>query len=345
MVGRKLVYYGPHNIVLEDMAELPPCDAGCLLVKVEAAAVCGSDIKAFNVGNPKMMPGRTMGHEFVGVVVKADEVSGFREGDRVTMATTIGCGKCCYCAMGKSNLCPDSKAMGFFFDGALASYVTIPRIAVENGNVIRVQDDIPAEVLALCEPMSCVLNSLSRVPVEQIGSAVIIGLGALGMLHAIALREFGAKNIVCCDFPGKKKDLTGMLGFKTVVPEQLDKCYLELSDGLGFELVAITAPSNDVQAKAPKLARKGGYVSYFASLPVSDEKITISSRTLHYNELSLFGTSDSTVEHVKSAVEMIGRQKNTISELITVLPFEEVISGIDGVLDMKYAKVVVKPNA
>ena len=345
MVGKKLVYYGPHNIVLEDMAEFPPCDVGCLLVKVEAAAVCGSDIKAFNVGNPKMIPGRTMGHEFVGVVVKADEASGFREGDRVTMATTIGCGKCYYCAMGKSNLCPDSKAMGFFYDGALASYVAIPRIAVENGNVVRVPDDIPAEVLALCEPMSCVLNSLSRLPVRQIGSAVIIGLGALGILHAIALREFGVKNIVCCDFPGKKKDLTEKLGFKTVVPEELDICYSELSDGLGFELVVITAPSNDVQARAPKFARKGGYVSYFASLPVSDEEITISSRALHYNELNLFGTSDSTAGHVKAAVAMIGRQKNTISELITVLPFEEIISGIDGVLNMKYAKVVVKPNA
>jgi len=234
--------------------------------------------------------------------------------------------------------------MGFFHDGALASYVTIPRSAVENGNVIRVPDDIPAEVLALSEPMSCVLNSISQIPVDKIGSVLIIGLGALGLLHAIALREFGVANIVCCDFPGRKMDITKELGFRTIVPEELDARYLELSDDLGFELVVITAPSNAVQAKAPKYARKGGYVSYFASLPVSEEQITISSRTLHYNELKYFGTSDSTAEHVKAAVGVIGKQKDAISEIITVLPIEDVLSGIDGVLEMKYAKIVVKPN-
>jgi len=344
MVGKKLVYYGPQNITLEEMSELPMCDCGCLLVKVEAAAVCGSDIKAFNVGNPKMQPGRTMGHEFVGTVVKANKAADFHEGDRVTMATTIGCGECYYCKLGKSNLCPDSKAMGFFHNGALASYVTIPRSAVENGNVVRVSTDIPSEVLALSEPMSCVLNGISQVPVESIGSALVIGLGALGMLHAIALREFGVGNVVCCDFPGRKSDITQALGFPTVVPEDLDKRYLDMSDGLGFELVVITAPSNAVQAQAPMYARKGGYVSYFASLPISDEKIAISSRTLHYNELKYFGTSDSTVEHVKAAVEVIGKQKDAIAKIITVLPIEDVKSGIEGVLEMKYAKVVVKPN-
>jgi len=234
--------------------------------------------------------------------------------------------------------------MGFFYDGALASYVVIPRKAIENGNVVHAPEDIPAEILALSEPMSCVLNSLSRILVGEIKSALIIGLGALGMFHAIALKEFGVERIVGCDFPGKKIDLTAELGFQTISPDELDSRYLELSDDLGFELVVITAPSNAVQAVAPKYARKGGYVSYFASLPVSDEKIEISSRTLHYNELVFFGTSDSTVEHVKAAVNVIGKQRDAIAKVITVLPIENVMSGIDGVMDMTYAKVVVTPG-
>jgi len=344
MVGKKLVYYGPGDIRLEEMPQLPECGEGCLLIKVEATAVCGSDVKAYRVGNPKMLPGRVMGHEFVGRVIEANNVEGFAIGDRVTMATTIGCGECYYCGFGKSNLCLQSKAMGFFYDGALASYVVIPRKALENGNVFCVPEDIPAQALALSEPTSCVLNDLSRIPVNTMSTALVIGLGALGILHAIVLREFGVGQIIGCDFPGKKKNLTAELGFETVTPDELEEKYLALSDGLGFELVVITAPDNNVQATAPKYARKGGYVSYFASLPASNEIIAVSSRLLHYNELVFIGTSDSTVEHVKAAVDVIGRQRDAIAKLVTVMPIDEVRAGIEGVIDMSLAKVVVMPN-
>ncbi|MDR1412058.1 MAG: alcohol dehydrogenase catalytic domain-containing protein, partial [Spirochaetaceae bacterium] len=233
---RKIVYHGVKDLRLEESAELPACEEGGLLIKVEAFAICGSDIKAYNVGNPKIVPPRTVGHEFVGFVEES-KAPGFACGDRVTMATTIGCGNCYYCQKGKPNLCPDAKAMGFYYDGGMAEYTAVPALAVRNGNVVKVPADIPAVVAAVTEPMSCVMNGLSRIPAADLECAVVIGLGALGLFHSIALRNLGLKNIVCCDFPGAKFDLARGMGFTTLTPDELKAQYRDLSGGLGFELV------------------------------------------------------------------------------------------------------------
>lgn len=180
MVGKKVVYYGPKDLRLEDMESVPVCGPGELVCEVEAAAICGSDIKAYNVGNPKMQPPCTPGHEFVGTLVAVGEgVEDFAVGERITMATTIGCGECVYCKEGRTNVCLNAKPMGFVYNGAMAKYVVIPAHAVKMGNVVKV-GDLAKEVAAVAEPMSCVMNGLGRIPVETFKSAVVIGLGALG---------------------------------------------------------------------------------------------------------------------------------------------------------------------
>jgi len=340
---KRVVFYGPGDVRVEPLAAPPACEDGGLLVQVEAAAICGSDIKAYHSGNPKLTPGCTMGHEFVGRVAQSRS-GAFQAGDRVTMATTIGCGQCAYCAKGEFNRCPGARAMGFKYDGAMSSFVAIPKLALDNGNVVPVSEALPREVAALAEPMSCVMNGLSRFPAGSLSCALVIGMGALGLLHAIALKERGVGRIACCEFPGVKKDMADALGFQTLTPGELKERYLELSDGLGFELVVLTAPANAVQAEAPMYARRGGYVSYFASLPVKDEQITLSSRLLHYNELTYYGTSDSTARHVRLALRTLENQAEAVASVVTVLPIDQALEGMLGVTQMRYAKVVLLPE-
>jgi L-iditol 2-dehydrogenase len=340
---KRIVYYGIKDLRLENTAALPVCREEEILVKIEAFAVCGSDIKAYNVGNPKIVPPRTVGHEFVGFVEES-RVPDFKKGDRITMATTIGCGVCHYCRTGRSNLCSDSKAMGFFYDGGMAEFMVVPPLAVRNGNVIPVPLDLPAAVAAVCEPMSCVMNGLSRIPAAELDYAVVIGLGALGIFHSIALRDLGVAHIVCCDFPGTKFNIAKEMGFTMITPDELTTQFKDLSGGLGFDLVVITAPSQSVQEQAPGYARKGGYVSFFASLPTANEKLTMSSRQLHYNELVYFGTADSTPVHVVKALKLLSAKRDLIQKVITVLPMEQYMEGYRGVMDMRYAKVVLTPN-
>ena len=142
-------YYAPEDVRVE---EVP-------IPKMDACAVCGSDLKTYQVGNPRMKPPITMGHEFTGIIEDISEnVVGLSKGDRIVMATSISCGKCLYCQKGWSNLCIQLEPMGFFYNGGMAEYVAIPALAVENGHVVKVPDGIKPEYVALAEPISCAVN-------------------------------------------------------------------------------------------------------------------------------------------------------------------------------------------
>jgi L-iditol 2-dehydrogenase len=339
---KRIVWHGVKDVRLETDAEIPACEDGGVLIKTEAFSVCGTDIKAYNVGNTRLTHPQTVGHEFVGRIEES-KAPGFSKGDRVVMAPTIGCGECHYCKIGKRNLCAKPRSIGFQIPGAMAEYLPLPSDAIKGGHLIKCPEDIPAPVAAIAEPLSCVINGLSRAPVDKMENVVVIGLGAIGLLHSIAIRNAGVKNIITSEFPGHKADIAKDLGFTVVPPDELEKNYKELSGGLGFELVVIAAPVQKVQEAAPTYARKGGYVSYFASLPPEHEKLVMSSRLIHYNELVLYGTSDSTPKHVEEAVKILSARKGDFEKMITVLPMEKWLEGYQGVMDMRYAKVVLTP--
>lgn len=315
--GDSVVYYAPGDVRIE--AGKPPqkAQAGEVTIRVEACAICGTDIKSFNVGNPRIQPPMVMGHEFCGEIMEVGPgVDHYKVGQRVSMATTIGCGDCVYCNKGRTNLCRSAEAIGFHYPGAMAPFLTIPAKAVRQNHLVDV-GDLDAELAALGEPLSCAINGLGRLPMEEIESALVLGLGPLGFLHAVTLRQKGVKQIVCVEFPGKRTDLARKMGYLVIDPGQIDQVYLDHSQGEGFDLVVITAPSNQVQGKAVMYARKGGYVSFFASMPVGDEYLHLNSRTLHYNELIAYGTSDSTVKHVEEAISLIRKDPDAYRPLVT----------------------------
>lgn len=343
--GDRVVYRGPRDVVVERMEEPPPVGPGELRVRVEACAICGTDIKSFHKGNPRIRPPQTMGHEFVGTVEAAGEgAAGPRAGARVVMATTIGCGECRYCRAGRSNLCRKAEAMGFHHPGAMAPWVVIPERAVRLGHLVEV-GALEASVAALAEPLSCVVNGLARLPWEEIRTVLVLGLGPLGFLHALAARARGARRVVCSEFPGARADLAGELGFGGAVPPgELDGRYLDLSDGEGFDLVVVTAPHNPTQAKSPMYARKGGYVSFFASLAQGEEVLAVNSRTIHYGELVVFGTSDSTPAHVREAVTLLRRDTASFARLVTHrLPNRRFHDAMSEIAAGRAVKVVLSP--
>ena len=346
--GEKVVYYAPKDVRIERMEAAPELGEGEILVEVEACAICGTDIKSYNKGNPRIKPPMTMGHEFVGKVVGrgyAISATAPREGARVVMATTIGCGECRYCKGGHSNRCRSAEAMGFHYPGGMAPWVKIPERAVRLGHLVEV-DDLESGVASIAEPLSCVVNGLSRVPMgTEVQDVLVLGLGPLGLLHALAARAKGAKRVVCVEFPGKRADLARELGFGDVIaPADIDGAYKDLTNGEGFDLVVVTAPHGPTQAKAPIYARKGGYVSFFASLPQGEEILQINSRTIHYGELIVFGTSDSTPANLREAVGLLRSNTKDFSRLVTHrLPMGGFHDAMSEIAAGKAVKVVLVP--
>lgn len=315
---RAVVYHGKMDVRVETMA-VPVCAKGELLVKVDACAVCGSDMKAYLSGNPRMTPPIVMGHEFAGVIVDA-QTEGFSAGERIVMATSVSCGTCAYCQKGWRNLCANVRPMGFGYNGGMAEYVVIPRQAIENGHVVKVPATVNPLFAALAEPVSCAVNSCENSAIKPGDTVLVMGAGPMGILNALVARHYGAKQVILSEINPERLAQGGSFGFDRLVnpgTEDLAAIVKSMTNGYGADVVIVAAPAAAPQEEALGLVRKRGTVCLFASLPPDRKMITIDSRLLHYGELRVVGTSDSTAEHVTKAVSILGDPAFPAAKIIT----------------------------
>ncbi len=304
---RAVVYHAPRDVRVEEVPR-PACGAGEVRVAVDACAVCGSDLKAYLHGNPRIKPPMVMGHEFTGVVEVPGD--GLAAGDRIVMATSISCGECVYCRKGWVNLCARLAPMGFSFPGGMAEAVTVPALALRRGHVVKVPSGIPAVQAALAEPVSCAVNACETCGVREGDAVVVVGAGPMGLINACVARAFGARKVILAEVNPKRLRQGADFGLDVLVnpaEQDLVKVVRDATDGAGADVVIVTAPAVRPQEESLALARKRGTVCLFASLPEGGHTVALNSRLIHYGELRVVGSSDSTPAHVGRALDLIGR--------------------------------------
>jgi L-iditol 2-dehydrogenase len=343
-----VVYHSPGDIRVEERPEPTPA-ADNLLVRVRACAICGTDLKLATIGNPRCHPPRIIGHEMVGEIVHAGaEVSGFAAGERVTLATTVACGNCPYCARGLGNMCPNARPISYDFDGAFAPLLAIPPMALAGGNVIRVPAGVPDDAAALSEPLSCAINAQEVAGVRPGDRVLIVGGGPLGALHAEVAKALGATDVMIVQRSEPRLSLLRRLTDVRVIDgaaEDVAAVVHERTGGLGADVVIVCAPSRAAQEQAIGLARKGGAISLFASLPKGASDITLDSRIVHYGELRVVGASDSRPEHVARAVRLMAEGKVAWERTITHrLPLAEIHDGLKLMQEKQSLKVLMYPG-
>ena len=342
------VYHAPGDIRIEDRQDPVPAMDN-LVVKVDACAICGTDVKLATAGHPRCHPPRIIGHEMVGTIIHVGTaIKEFTVGERITLATTVACGNCRYCRMGLGNLCPDSKPISFDFDGAFANYLAVPPLALAGGNVIKVPAGIPDEIAALCEPLSCVANALELAGFAAGDNVLVIGGGPLGALHVALARAMDAGEVMIVQRSEPRLSMLRALAGITVIDgktEDAAAVVAKKTRDLGADIVSVCAPAKDAQEQALRFARKGGTVSLFASLPKGKSDIVLDSRTIHYSELKIVGASDSRPEHVQQVVDLMAEGRLELGGLVThhtsLARFHE---GIEWMLEKKSLKVVVHPE-
>ncbi len=344
---RAVIYHAPGDIRIEDIP-VPECGEGELLVKIDACAVCGTDLKSFKHGNPRIKAPLVMGHEFTGLVDKVGaKVDGFDVGERVVMATSVSCGSCYYCGRGWKNLCADVAPMGFSYPGGMAEYVAIPARAVQNGHVVKTPAGMKAEHAALAEPVSCAVNSLQQCDIQDGDTVAVLGAGPMGLMNVCVARGLGASKIILSEInPDRLAQAEGFGCDILVNPAKQDlvKTILEATGGLGVDVVIVAAPAAQPQEIAVNLVRKRGTVCLFASLPVGANILSLDSRKIHYGELRVVGTSDSTPDHVRTAVDLLASGKIPGDKLAShVLGLDGIFEAYDLMVSGKALRVVLRP--
>lgn len=322
------------GIVETDKPQVGP---GEVLIKVAACGVCGTDVEAYLGHQPRgwtiTYPFR-MGHELSGTVVEAGkDVPNVKPGDRVVPDGRLPCGYCSYCRRGLFSACQNQG----YFSGGLAEYSVYPF-----RNLVRVPDHVTLEQAVFAEPLACVVNGQSKVDVPFGGVAVVIGDGPIGLLHLQMLKHRGAF-VGMIGLLEHRLEIARQLGADLVVNaggQDAAQLVRDVSDGRGADVVVNAVGKAEALKQAIDLAGRGGQVLFFAA--TMQPRVELDIDLVHYKELALRGTYDSTIAHYESALRLIDRGIVRVEPLVSHrLPLAEVQEGYEIARQQRGLKVLV----
>jgi len=344
-------WLAPGEIVIMDNP-IPKVIEGTILVKVEACAVCGSDLRIFYDGNTRINPPRIIGHEISGRVVSVGKgVSKYKIGDIVSIGADIPCGKCDFCLNGKSNCCDINYAVGYQFDGGFSQYMLLNPLIVKHGPLQVVKNDIEPDVAALAEPLGCCINGYERGLIKPKSTIVIFGGGPIGLMLCLLAPIYQAKTVILVE-PSEerlefaKKRLDSISYF--INPSKLDPIeeIMQLTNGNGADLIFTANPVVDTHEQAVKIVAKRGVVNLFGGLPKAARAMVLLSNNIHYKEAYITGSHGSTPQQHKKALDLIESKKLQIDFLIThKFSLRDIQTAFSVAKSGKGLKVVVNPNA
>ena len=340
--------------VLEDVGRLrlrrvrrPEPGPGEVVLKIEANTICGTDLRIVSGAKTAgVRPGVILGHEFAGrVAAVGDGVAGVPVGAQATCSIVVGCLRCAACQSGREHLCENLILFGYELDGGLAEYLLVPRIAMEHGNLVVVERELPATTLALAEPVSCCLNGARQVAVAPGETVVVLGAGPIGLLH-IALARLAGATIFATGRPGRLEaalslgateafDLTG---------DALTREIMQRTGGRGADVVIVAVGDLSLVNQALELAAFGGRVNYFAGFP-KGSAATMDPNLIHYRELLVSGGSNARRADVARAVGLLSSGALDVGSMVThQFPLSELDEAMAAVRQRRGLKVAVVPD-
>jgi L-iditol 2-dehydrogenase len=307
------VLSGPGKITLAD-TEVPTPGRGELLIKVRAALTCGTDLKAYLRGHPAIpMPG-PFGHEFSGTVAaRGAGVSRFGVGDDIMAVHSAPCLACGYCKRGLHNLCENIMQTKVL--GAFAEYILLPGHVVKQ-NVYPKPPSLGFEEAALLEPLSCVVHGTSQLDINKSDTALVIGSGPIGLMHAMLLKSRGATVAVCDPRQGRLKVAKAVGAELTCKPGGIARAVRKLTGGMGFDYVFECTGRPAVWEEGVNPLRRGGSLVLFGGSP-RGTSVTYDTYRLHYDEITIKGVFHFTPADVKSAYGILKGRKLPTGKLIS----------------------------
>ena len=286
---RSLFLEAPGRIVLRE-TDVPEPGPGEILVRVKAATTCGTDLKAFQRGHPKIpMPG-PFGHEYAGVVEAAGEGAAFREGEAVMGVHSAPCQRCFWCLRGQENLC--DSIMETMVLGSFAEFLLVPE-RIARLNVFEKPASLPFAQASLLEPLASVaqgvleLRKASVLP--GVENALVIGPGAIGLMWLAALKAEGVMNVTVAGRNPERLAVAQAMGARVE-----DASAIPPLDP-GYDLVVEATGQVSVWESSVDHARRGGTVVLFGG-PPGGTRAAFDTHCLHYDGITLlspfhFGTA------------------------------------------------------
>lgn len=345
------VLYGKEDVRLETLADPIPA-AGEIVIQVQAATTCGTDLKVWRRGGHARMltPPILFGHEAAGTIVALGRgVEGWQVGDRVVANNSAPCGHCFYCQRQEYSLCPNLE----FNNGTFAEYLKIPASIVAQ-NLLPLPEDLSYDLASLTEPLACVLHGIARsgFQPEQIHTwpsppqIVVIGDGAIGLMFVGVLAQRGAEVIV---FGGSEQRLAIAQRYGATATFNHHTCgemaalVQDLTGGRGADIVIEATGVPTVWEQAIACGRPGATINLFGGCP-RNTQINVNTEQLHYNELTLKGVFHNTPQFVRQSLEFIAQRTLPLEHLITgIAPLGDIEAVLQAMKARQAIKVALHP--
>ena len=250
-----------NKIIIKDMEDIKLENRKGAIVEVLGCGLCGSDIVKFK--HNIVHNGAVLGHEIVARILEINSDTNFNIGDKIVTSHHIPCGECNYCRHGNVSMCLHFKNTNII-PGGFSERVFVSEEHLKNV-ARKIPENIIDDEISFYEPLGCCIRAIKRCNLQEGDSALIVGLGSIGLLMGEALKALGYK-VYGCDFIPERISLANKMGIQSFNSRNLDEfdtIIKELTQDYGVDAVFMTSGADKAIDTALKVVRQGGKILEF----------------------------------------------------------------------------------
>jgi len=335
------------GLVLDEVPVPRPQDDE-VVVRVEAASVCGTDLHIFRWdewSQQRITTPRTLGHEFAGTVVETGRsVRHAQAGDYVSAESHVTCGGCFHCRTGHAHMCERTQILGVDRDGAFAGYVAVPESVLWQNDRAK----LPPEIATLQEPFGNAVFATGHA--DLAGKTVaVLGCGPVGLFSIAIARASGAGRVLASDLSPFRLALAHRMGASAAVDvrgvSDVATWFVEQNEGAHLDVVFEMSGAPDAVRDAFRIVRNGGRVVLFG-IPAQPVELDIAEALIFKNlEVSAVNGREVFASWYKTRW-LLEHGVVDLRPLITAqLPLSDFAQAFDLLEAGEACKIVLRPDA
>lgn len=324
----KIAVVENNKILIKEVENLQLNNKKGAIVRVIGCGLCGSDIVKFI--HKIAQDGTVLGHEIVAQIVEINSDTSFKSGDVIVTSHHIPCGECVYCRHGNVSMCKHFKETNLI-PGGFSEYVYLSDEHLKN--VAHLKPENLTEVEAsFYEPLGCIVRAVKRAGLLNGDTALVVGLGSIGILTAQALKAYGY-NVIGCDLIAERIEFLKSFGIEAYDVRKLP-------DDLKADGIFMTSGADKAIDTALKYVRNGGKILVFSSTP--HDEASYPNNEIYYRELTVLGSYSPSPADLKDSLELLRTGKVKVDKISTEYKLDDIQRAFDDTISNKIMKAYIK---
>lgn len=322
----KVALVKENKIVLNEIPKITLDENSGAIIKTLGCGLCGSDIVKFR--QKLVKDGTVLGHEIVGEIVELNSKTDFKVGDKIVSSHHIPCFNCVYCKNENYSMCEHFKQTNIL-PGGFSEYIYLSEEHLQNV-AYKIPNNLTEIEASFYEPLGCCVRAIKRAELKENSTALVVGLGSIGILMGQAMKAYGHE-VFGCDIIQDRIDLANGFGIKAYDSSEVYN--------LGVDVVFMTSGADVTIDLALKTVRDGGKIIVFASTP---KNFGYANNEIYYRELTIMGSYSPSPADLKDSIDLLASEKVKVKNLSTIYDFSEIDKAFHDTINNAILKAYIR---